>query len=320
MSATTTPHEPVLREAKMHIHKPTEPVTARIVKNELCTASKKAAGFVRHIEFDVSGTGLVGQCIAGQSIGVIAPGVDAQGRPHKVRLYSLASPTDGEDGRACILSTTVKRTIDEHWDTNGLFLGVASNYLCDRRAGDEIKVSGPNGKRFVLPQDIHAHDYTFIATGTGIAPYRGMLLDLFRAGFKGRVTLIMGAPYATDLLYHDQFLSLASEHKNFTYLSAISREKQNDGHDRMYVQDRLRTNADQLLPQLASERNLIYICGIAGMELGIFQQLAVQLQGESLSQYLQVDGETLRDVRGWDRRMIHKEVKPTRRVLMEVYA
>lgn len=320
MSAATTPHEPVLREAKMHIHKPTEPVIARVTKNELCTASKKAAGFVRHIEFDVSGTGLVGQCIAGQSIGVVAPGNDAQGRPHKVRLYSLASPSDGEDGKGLILSTTVKRTIDEHWETNGLFLGVASNYLCDRRAGDEIRISGPNGKRFVLPQDMHAHDYTFIATGTGIAPYRGMLLDLFRNGYRGRVTMIMGAPYATDLLYHDQFLSLASEHKNFTYLSAISREKQNDGHDRMYVQDRLRTNADQLLPQLTSERNLIYICGIAGMELGIFQQLALQLQGDALGQYLHVDGEALRDVRGWDRRMIHKEVKPTRRILMEVYA
>jgi len=320
MSATTVPGEPVLREVKMHLRKPTEPVPVKVVRNELCTANKKAAGFVRHIEFDVTGTELEGQCVAGQSVGVVPPGVDAQGRAHKVRLYSLASPTAGEDGKGRVFSTTVKRTIDENWETHKLFLGVASNFLSDAQVGDTIMMSGPNGKRFVLPADVHAHDYLFLATGTGIAPYRGMLLDLFQAGYTGRVTLVMGAPYATDLLYHDQFLSLARQHSNFTYLTAISRETQSDGHDRMYVQDRLRINADDLLPQLSSERNLVYICGIAGMELGILQQLALVLQGDALSQYLQVDPSVMHDIRGWDRRMLHKEVRPTRRMLMEVYA
>lgn len=320
MSNPPVVHEPVLPDVKMHIYRPTEPTTATIVRNELCTASKKASGYVRHIEFDVSGTELDGRCVPGQSVGVIPPGEDAQGRPHKVRLYSLASPTAGEDGRSCILSTTVKRTIDEHWDDHRLFLGVASNFLCDCKEGDTIRVSGPNGKRFILPEDVNAHDYMFFATGTGIAPFRGMLMDLIARGCESRITLIMGAPYATDLLYHDMFLAAAAKHLNFTYLTAISREKQQDGHDRMYVQDRLETNRDQLLPQVAGERNLIYICGVAGMELGIFQQLATRLQGESLEQYLRIDREALSDIPRWQRRMINKEIKTTRRIMMEVYA
>lgn len=319
MSDAKAPGEPVLQEVKMHLLRPTEPGTAIITRNERCTASKKAAGFVRHIEFDVSGTPLVGQCWPGQSIGVIPGGVDASGKQHKVRLYSLASPHTGCDGHGRVYSTTVKRSIDEHWDDHRLFLGVASNFLCDCKPGDKITISGPAGKRFVLPADPNAHDYVFFATGTGIAPYRGMILELFNSGCTSKVTLVMGSPYTTDLLYHDFLLSMAEQHKNFTYLTAISREK-SEGRPGLYVQDRLALNRDQLLPQLASERNLIYICGLAGMELGIFQQLALILQGEALEQYLRVDSEAMSDIRRWDRRMIHKEVRPTRRIMMEVYA
>lgn len=311
--------EIALPEAKMHLYRPGEPVSARIVKSETCTAPK-AAGFVRHVEFDVSGTLLAGNVLPGQSIGVMAPGHDDKGRPHAVRLYSVASPSRGEDGRGNVISTTVKRTIDEHWETHKLFLGVASNYLCDLQVGDEVKLSGPNGKRFLLPRDMGAHDYLFFATGTGIAPFRGMVTDLLESGVSSKVTLVMGAPYTTDLLYDVFFRAKAAAHANFTYLTAISREKQADGHDRMYVQDRLTTEREQLLPMLASERTLVYICGIAGMEMGIFQQMARLLPPSALEQYIQADDAALADVNNWNRKMLNKQIKTTRRVFLEVYA
>ncbi|MBX3357696.1 MAG: hypothetical protein KF745_04630 [Phycisphaeraceae bacterium] len=318
-----------LPEVSMHIVRPVEPVQARVVKSELCT-SRKAAGVVRHIELDVSGTPLVGTFIPGQSFGVIPPGVDENGRPHKVRLYSVASPTRGEPSgpHGAVISTTVKRTIDEHWESHRLFLGVASNFMCDAQVGDTMMVSGPNGKRFILPARIHEHDYLFFATGTGIAPFRGMLIDLLASGAESRITLVMGAPYATDLLYHDFFLDMQSRYPNFQYITAVSRERQSDGHDPLYVQDRLSTDRDRLLPLLDSPRTLIYICGIAGMELGIFQQLALQLRTSVLEQYLHVDADAMAAITtlgrgaggGWTRQMIHKQVRPTRRVFMEVYA
>lgn len=315
----STHNEPVLPHAHMHIVRPNDPAVATVTKSVLCTAGRKAAGVVRHIEFDVSGTGLEGKCIAGQSVGVLAPGEDSRGRPHKPRLYSLASPSSGEDGSGTRYATTVKRTIDEHWDDHTLFLGVASNYLCDLKEGDQFKISGPNGKRFLLPDNAGSHDYIFFATGTGIAPFRGMILELLKADAPASVTLVMGAPYTTDLLYHDELTALSETHKDFTYLTAISREEhQPDG--KLYVQGRLQTHAEHFKPLLESDRTLIYVCGIAGMELGILQELARGLDGDTLDQYLKCEPDALSDVGGWDRRMIHKQVKPTRRVLLEVYA
>lgn len=310
--------EILLPEARMHIYRPNAPVVARISKSEVCTA-KKAAGIVRHVEFDVSGTELVGQVLPGQSIGVIPPGQDEKGRPHAVRLYSVASPAGGEDGQGRIISTTVKRTIDEHWETHRLFLGVASNYLCDLQVGDEVRLSGPNGKRFLIPVAAGNHDYVFFATGTGIAPFRGMVLDLLRSGVNSRVVLVMGSPYTTDLMYDELFRSLEASHPNFTYLTAISREG-SGAAGRAYVQDRLVSHREFFGPLLASERTLIYVCGLAGMEIGIFQQMARTLPESALEQYVQVDPAVRGAVDSWDRKLLHKQLKATRRVFLETYA
>lgn len=308
-----------LPEAAMHLYKPNDPVTVRVHATAICTASRKAAAFVRHVELDFTGTRLAGACLPGQSIGVIPPGVDASGKPHKVRLYSIASPATGEDGRGNIIAVTVKRAIDEHHDHHRLFLGVASNFLCDLAPGDQVQCTGPSGKRFLLPARPDEHEYLFFATGTGIAPFRGMVLDLLRARVPGRVVLVMGSPYATDLIYHDEFTRLAGEHPNFVYLTAVSRHEQPDGKPRMYVQERLRHSADLLGGLLASPRALVYVCGLTGMELGIFQEMARTLPPEVLAQYLDIDPDVAADPASWERRMIHRQVRPSRRIFLEVY-
>jgi ferredoxin--NADP+ reductase len=320
--SSSIPGEPILRDVKMHLASPVEPVVGRIRSSERCTvggARSKSAGFVRHIEIDVSGTPLAGSFVPGQSFGVLAEGADAKGQPHKVRLYSLSSPTRGEDGSGNVVATTVKRTIDEHHETGKLFLGVCSNYLCDLRPGDPVRLSGPSGKRFVLPAEPSKHDYVFFATGTGIAPFRGMIFDLLDARAASSITLVMGSPYQGDLLYHETFTDLARTHANFTYLPTLSRQPQEGGEKPMYVQQRLTSHADLFRPALASERTLIYVCGIAGMELGIFQQLARTLAPDALRQYLALEGAARENVDAWERKMIPREIKPTRRVFLEVY-
>ena len=310
---------PDLTLAKMHIATPAAPVTGRVLSNDRCTASPKSAGFVRHITFDIAGTSLAGSFVAGQSFGVLPPGTDANNKTHKLRLYSLASPSFGEDGKGCVVATTVKRLIDEHWDTHTLYTGVASNYLCDLKPGDPVQLTGPSGKRFVLPQKPADHDYIFFATGTGIAPFRGMLMELAKTAPQTRCALIMGSPYASDLLYHKQMLDITRELPNFHYIPARSREKQADGKPVMYAHDQLIHSREILEPLLTSPRGLIYICGIAGMELGVLQNLATTLPPAAREQYLEVDAAILADVKNWQRTMLHKQVKPTRRVFMEVY-
>ena len=96
MTASGTVHDPAfdpkLVDVEMHIVPPTAPVTGVVTANELCLRGKSAS-FIRHVCIDVGGTPLEGRFQAGQSFGVVPVGVDERGKPHKVRLYSIASPT-----------------------------------------------------------------------------------------------------------------------------------------------------------------------------------------------------------------------------------
>ena len=329
--SSATVNEPVLPDAQMHLVMPGAPVVGRVVENRLCLKGKSAS-FVRHVAIDVSGTPLAGQFRAGQSFGVIPPGVDGKGKPEKVRLYSISCPTWGEDGAGQVISTTPKRLIDERRPQkpgddphdHRLFVGVASNYLCDLRPGDEVRLSGPNGKRFLLPADTEAHDYLFLATGTGIAPFRGMAMELFddsgrRPGgpTRSRVELVMGSPYESDLLYDELFTSLAARHANFHYHPTISRERRPDGGRGLYVHQFIEAHLDHFRDLLRSPRTLIYVCGLAGMQVGLFQVLARNGLGDG---FIEVHEEIAGiEPARWSEEQIKRRVRQTRRCMLEVY-
>jgi len=336
MSDHATVNEPSMPEAAMHLVPPTAPTTATVTSSALCTKGKSAS-VVRHVCIDVGGTPLEGRFLAGQSFGVVPPGVDANGKPHKVRLYSIASPGYGEDGHGRVLSTTVKRLIDERKpqrpgddpDDHGLFLGVCSNFLCDRKAGDQVQVTGPAGKRFLLPTDRNAHDYLFVATGTGIAPFRGMIHELLvgppegtpaRAAWRpctASITLVMGAPYTTDLIYDEWFAGLAGANRNFTYHTVTSRESASTPGRGAYVHQFMDGIIDSLRPTLAGPRGLVYLCGLAGMQVGVYRMLARHGLGD---QYLSLHEElagTAPDA--WTEDQLRRRVHATRRCMVEVY-
>lgn len=305
-------------EVDLNIYKPKEPIEVPIVKSVITTESA-SPNFVRHIEFDVSGTDLENRVIPGQALGVLAEGFDDNGRPHKVRLYSICSPTGGEDGKGLIYATTVKRVIDEHWETQELFTGVCSNYLCSRNPGDRILMTGPSGKRFILPEYPADYNYVFLATGTGIAPFRGMAIDLMRkgspTGTENDVFLIFGCPYRTDLLYKTLFEELGELNENFHYLKAISREDPRPDGTKPYVQYTLIDRKDLFMPVLEKDNTLIYVCGLKGMETGIFQMLALM----GLFDYMQID-DTLKEINPleWSREQM-KGIKAGERMFLEVY-
>lgn len=320
---------PVLPDVSMHLVRPDAPVEARVASTRICLRGKSAS-FIRHVSIDVSGTPLEGAFRAGQSFGVVAPGTDEKGRPHKVRLYSIASPTWGEDGQGRVLSTTPKRVLDERQpqradddpDDHRLLVGVCSNHLCDLRVGDPVMVSGPNGKSFLLPADPDAHDYLFVATGTGIAPFRGFVKELLeRPGgpCTSRIALVMGAPYTNDLLYDDLFRELAAAHPNFTYHVAISRERRPDGRRGVYVDGLIDERmAEDFAPLLASKRTLIHVCGLAGMQVGLFRVLAKHGFADA---YLRFRDETLAgtDPATWESDAIKRGIRASKRCMLEVY-
>ena len=303
-----------LPEVELNIYSPKDPVEVPIVENRIC--SKEASpNFVRHVTFDVAGTDLEGRVKVGQSIGILPPGENEKGRPYKLRLYSVSSPSSGERGKANLISTTVKRTIEE-LENNELYLGVCSNYLADLKPGDTVKMTGPSGRRFLLPENATDFNYLFFATGTGIAPYRGMIMELMEAGIENEVMLVFGCPYRTDLLYPDYFEPLDKARDNFHYLPYISREDRRANGTKKYVQTCLEDDSDLTDPILEKENTLLYICGLKGMESGIYRTLAKK----GFKEYLDIREPAMdKKPDEWDDNDMKRYVKPSARTFVEVY-
>ncbi len=309
--------EPEFPDVQMHLARPRTPVIGTVVESTSCLHGRSAS-FVRHIAVDISGTVLEGSFHAGQAFGVVPPGEESSGKSHAVRLYSIASPSWGEDGQGKVISTTCKRLIDENRsgepNQHELFLGVCSNYLCDRSVGDQIQVTGPAGKRFVLPVDRARHDYLFVATGTGIAPYRGMVKELLEhpdGPSTSEIHLVMGAPYGTDLMYHDWFKSLEQMHPNFHYHTVVSRP---ESGDRQYVDGYITKAGGSLHELLCRERTLLYMCGIEGMQTGLY--LLLEKLGVA-ADYLVMPEDMKTMVNAEPDQM--RKIRPGARCMVEVY-
>ena len=83
-----------------------KPAIATVRGNYRITAAD-AETDMRHIILDFGDQPF--PVLEGQSIGIVPPGSDASGKPHVVRLYSVASPRDGEKPNANNVALTVKR-------------------------------------------------------------------------------------------------------------------------------------------------------------------------------------------------------------------
>ncbi len=316
--STDVKNEPeiIFPDVAVNTYKPKNPVEVPIVENRIATM-QSSPNFIRHISFDVSGTELEGNVRAGQSIGIIPDGLtERDGKPAKVRLYSVAAPTRGEDGEGKIISTTVKRLVDEDPESLNLFTGLCSNYLCGLKPGETVKMTGPNGKKFVLPENAEDFNYIFFATGTGIAPFRGMVTDLLEKGIKNDIVLTFGTPYRSDLLYYDFFQELDDKHDNFHYLKSISREDPREDGSKHYVQYKILDAWELMNPILVKENTLIYICGLKGMELGLYKILAQQ----GYKGYLKISEEIAdKPPHEWKTEDLKKNVRPSKRTFLEVY-
>jgi ferredoxin--NADP+ reductase len=302
-----------LPEVELNIYSPKQPAEATIVENYVCTA-ENSPNIIRHITFDLSGTDLVGKFKTGQSIGILPPGLNEKGRPHKLRLYSVSSPSKGEKGNSQLVSTTVKRANEE---VDGVFYqGLCSNYLSNLKPGDKVKVTGPSGRRYLLPTNALEYNYVFFATGTGIAPFRGMIMELFEKGMANQVALVFGCPYRTDIIYPAYFSDMESEYENFHYIKMISREDRRDDGSKYYVQTAIDDRSDILSPILSKQNTLIYLCGMKGMETGIYKNLATK----GFMDYLVLKGDLSdRDPNSWSWEELKKMVKPSDRTFEEVY-
>ena len=208
---------------------------------------------VRHIILDFGNQSF--PVLEGQSIGIVPPGVDSEGKPHNIRLYSIASPRHGERPNTNNLSLTIKR------EPNGL----CSNYMCDLKKGDKVQVTGPFGATFLMPNDPLAN-IIMICTGTGSAPFRGFTEWKRRImpSAPGRFVIFFGARRPEDLPYFGPLQKVpdALLNKHFAWSRV-------PGEPKTYVQDLMRQQAGMLSELVKSDATHIYICGLKGMEQGV---------------------------------------------------
>jgi benzoyl-CoA 2,3-epoxidase subunit A len=204
--------------------------------------------------------------LEGQSIGIVPPGVDAQGRPHHARQYSIASPRNGERPGYNNVSLTIKRVLEDHQGRP--VRGVASNYMCDLKVGDKVQVIGPFGTSFLMPNHPKSH-IVMICTGTGSAPMRAMTewrRRLRQSGkFEGgKLMLFFGARTKEELPYFGPLQNLPKDFIDINF--AFSRTP---GQPKRYVQDGMRERAADLASLLADPNAYFYVCGLKAMEEGV---------------------------------------------------
>ena len=240
----------------VNLYTPARPAEAVVQGNYRLTAEGSDSD-VRHIILDFGAQPM--PVLEGQSIGILPPGVDASGRPHRLRLYSVSSPRDGERPNFNNLSLTVKREPG----------GVCSNYVCDLKRGDKVKAAGPFGATFLMPNDARAK-LLMICTGTGAAPFRAFTMRRQRSepARESGMTLVFGARAPDSLPYFGPLGKVPETllRKHF----AFSRV---EGEPRTYVQDKLRERQDEIAPLLTDPNAHIYVCGRRDMEQGVEEAL-----------------------------------------------
>lgn len=264
----------------LNLFRPNKPYTARVLYNERIVG-ENAPGETKHMIFNHDGNV---PYIEGQSIGVIPPGTDAKGKPHKPRLYSIASTRHGDFGDGKTVSLSVKRLVYEDADGNEV-RGVCSNHLCDLQPGDEVKISGPVGLTMLMPADPNA-TIIMLATGTGIAPFRAFMRRVFSENnpdfkFTGKMWLFLGVPTSSTLLYREEFEEMKENFPDQLRLDwAISREQTDDKGNKMYLQNRMAQYEDELYDLFHKENTYVYMCGLAGMEKGIDEFMCARFEKE----------------------------------------
>lgn len=198
---------------------------------------------------------------AGQWVQLVLPLLDEKGKPLR-RSYSIASGPDGSP-RFELAVTKVEE-------------GPGSGFLHAAESGLALDVKGPQGT-FTRPLEAAAPSL-FIATGTGVAPFRSMLHDALSKGRTEPLWLLFGVRSTDELLYGDELAALERAHPCFRCLPTLSRPAPGWTGRTGYVQTHVKALWSELTAQHPSAH--AYICGVKKMLMASREVLRVELAVE----------------------------------------
>ncbi len=217
---------------------------------------------VRHLVLKLPKGSL--QTLEGQSIGVLPPGPRDFGNPYHLRLYSIASPREGENQTEDMISICVRRCFYIDEISGERYPGKASNFLCDARPGETIQITGPYGTPFRIPAD-ESCNLLMVGVGTGIAPFRALVKHIYNEHkrWKGKVRLFYGARTGLETLYLNDMKkdqSLYYDEGSFQAFEALSPRP---AFETPPALDRvLSENSREVWDLIQSPQTFVYLAGL----------------------------------------------------------
>jgi len=165
------------------------------------------------------------------------------------RAYSLASLPEANRFEICL---------------NKVEDGLFSPYLFSLNPGDTVPTKGPVGTFTLRSKDREA---VFVATGTGVVPYRGILKQHGYLDAGTKAALIFGTRYAEGLMFADEFAELERRHASFNFLPTVTRPTE-------AWQGRI-GRVQQLLWDVLGDRTDVdvYVCGLKEMVENVRDEL-----------------------------------------------
>lgn len=215
---------------------------------------------VREIALEVSDPDF--HCKVNQSFGVLVPAHGEFGKGYHHRLYSVADVPAAGKGKTEI-KMLVKRCFYVDEFSGERYPGVGSNYVCDRKVGDTITITGPHEIPFKVPTD-HSANIIMVGMGTGIAPFRAFVKHIYHdiKDWKGQLRLFYGAKSGLELLYlneKDGDLTNYYDQDTFKAFSALSPRPH--WSDPIALDDVLVSQSTELRMLLNQANTYIYIAG-----------------------------------------------------------
>ncbi|SCW52892.1 cytochrome P450 / NADPH-cytochrome P450 reductase [Paenibacillus tianmuensis] len=208
--------------------------------------------------------------------------------PLKPRYYSISSSPRMNADRTSITVGVVR---SQAWSGQGEYVGVASNYLAERQAGEDIVmfVRTPESG-FQLPEDPQT-PVIMVGPGTGVAPFRGFLQAralMKRAGQSlGEAHLYYGCRNEADYIYREE-LEQYERDGVVTLRTAFSRE---EGVPKTYVQHLMAKHAAELI-RILDAGGRLYVCGDGS-------KMAPDVENELQKAYQTVHGVDKQEAERW---------------------
>jgi CDP-4-dehydro-6-deoxyglucose reductase len=204
-------------------------------------AARSVAPQVRELTFErADGVGLTFD--AGQWVSLVLPGPDGELR----RSYSIASAPDG----SARFDVAVTRVTTGH----------GSRYLHDLAIGATVTAIGPQG---FFTRERSPGPALFVATGTGVTPFRAMLQRAERAADATPTWLLFGVRHEEDAVYRDELEALAARAPSFRFFLTLSQPHEPWDGRRGYVQHHARALYEELAT-LAPKPHA-FVCGLERM-------------------------------------------------------